>query len=285
MAVGGEEIRIEHLDHGQLDALIEAQNRIFEDYIIPIKSSRQFFTDFLKSVGGELRNVLVSLEDDRIVGYVNPVVDGDEAWIGGIGVLPSHRGKGIGTRLMAAAEQECRDKGVREISLEVIEGNDRAKRLYDRLGYVGTRKYLTAEGKPAKFEGFGEMPEPATQADIVRLHARSYGDTCWQKRKVHAVLMSARGAEAYKVDGGFVLVKSVDTSGFIPFLGVVPEKRRKGVATALTKFALTRLWNLGAFKVAVYNVNEDVPTLKLLDMFDFKVTLKQLEMRKSLARE
>jgi len=124
MAADAEGIRIEHLAHGQLDALIDAQNGIFEDYIIPIRSSRQFFTDFLKSVGGDLRNVLVSLDGDRIVGYANPVVDGDEAWIGGIGVLPSHRGMGIGTKLMLAAERECIERGVREISLEVIEGND-----------------------------------------------------------------------------------------------------------------------------------------------------------------
>lgn len=282
MVAGGQDFRIEHLAHGQLDALIETQNRIFEDYIIPIRSSRQFFIDFLKSVGGDLRSVLVALDDDEMVGYVNPVVDGDEAWIGGIGVLPSHRGRGVGTRMMLEVEQECVGKGVREISLEVIEGNDRAKRLYDRLGYIGTRRYLTAEGRPIRFEGFGQMPEPATQAEIVRLHAISYGDTCWQKRKADAVISSARGAECYKVDGGFVLVRSIDTSGFIPFLGVAPEKRRTGIATSLTKFALTRLWTLGSFKVTVYNVNEDPQTLKLLDMFDFKVTLKQLEMKKRI---
>jgi hypothetical protein len=78
------------------------------------------------------------------------------------------------------------------------------------------------------------------------------------------------------------LVRSVETSGFIPFLGVVIEKRHRGIGTSLMKFALTRLWNLGAFKVAVYNVNDDVPTMQLLDMFDFKVTLKQIEMKKKL---
>jgi len=285
MAADAEGIRIEHIAQGQLDALIDAQNAIFEDYIIPIRSSRQFFTDFLRSVGGDLRNVLVSLDGDRIVGYANPVVDEDEAWIGGIGVLPSHRGRGIGTKLMLAAERDCRERGVREISLEVIEGNDRATRLYGKLGYVGGRRYLTAEGRPVRFEGFGQMPEPANQAEIVRMHSKSYGDTCWQKRKTNAVISSARGAECYKADGGFVLVRSVETSGFIPFLGVLPEKRRMGVATSLTKFALTRLWNLGAFKVTVYNVNDDPPTLKLLDMFDFKVILRQLEMTKNLAEE
>jgi ribosomal protein S18 acetylase RimI-like enzyme len=282
MTPDSDEIRIEHLAHGQLDALIDAQNDIFQDYIIPMKSSRQFFIDFLKSVGGDLKNVMVALDGDRIVGYVNPVVDDNQAWVGGIGMLPSHRSRGIGTRLMLATEEFCRAKGAREISLEVIEGNAKAERLYRRLGYQGTRKYITAEGKPTRFEGFGDMPEHASLDEVLDLHGRSYMDTCWQKRKPDAVTASAHAAECYRVDGGFVLVRSVETSGFIPFLGVVIEKRHRGIGTSLMKFALTRLWNLGAFKVAVYNVNDDVPTMQLLDMFDFKVTLKQIEMKKKL---
>ncbi len=275
-------ISIKHLAHGQLDDLIEAQNEIFQDYIIPMKSSRQFFIDFLKSVGGDLKNVLVALDGDRIVGYSNPVLDQHESWVGGVGVLPTYRGKGIGTRLMLATEEFSRSKGARQISLEVIEGNSKAERLYQKLGYHETRKYITAEGKPIRFEGFGEMPEHASLAEVVDLHGRSYGDTCWQKRKQDAVITSARSAECYKVDGGFVMVRAVETSGFVPFLGVVSEKRGRGVGTSLLKFALTRLWTLGAFKVAVYNVNDDVPTTRLLDMFDFKVTLKQNEMKKGL---
>ncbi len=283
MAADGNEVRVEHLSERQLDALIEAQNSIFEDYIIQIRSSRQFFMDFLRSVGGSLREVIVSLDEGRIVGYVCPVIDGDDAWIGGLGVLPSHRRKGIGTKLMLAAEEECRGRGVRGVTLEVIEGNDQAKRFYEKLGYAGSRRYLTAEGRPARFEGFGQMPEPASQAEVVKMHARSYADTCWQKRTVHAIMSSARGAERYKVDGGFVLLRAVETNGFIPFLGVLPEKRRTGIATSLTRFALNRLYHLGAFKVTVYNVNEDLPTLRLLDMFDFKVAMKEIEMKKNIA--
>jgi ribosomal protein S18 acetylase RimI-like enzyme len=274
--------RIEHLDQGRLDELIDAQNRIFADYIIPMKSTKQFFMDFLRSVGGDLGNILVALDGDDIVGYVNPVIDAREGWVGGVGVDPRYRGKGIGKRLMLEAEAFCRSKGAHEISLEVIEGNERAQRLYENLGYKGTKKYLTAEGRPVRFQGFGEKPVPVSIQDLVQMHGRTYANTCWQRRKPEALVQSARGAECYKVDEGFVIVRTVETSGFIPFLGVLPEKRRRGIGTSLTKFALTRLWELGAFKVAVYNVNDDVPTLRLLDMFDFKVTLKQQEMKKRL---
>jgi len=276
-------IEIERLAFGMLDALVDAQNEMFQDYIIPVKSSRQFFLDFLKSVGGDLNNILVAVDGDkRIVGYINPVVDGFEGWIGGIGIHPQYRGSGIGSRLMIDAEKDLHSKGVREISLEVIEGNDRAQKLYERLGYVATRKFLTAEGKPARFEGFGTRPSPASMSDLLALHERSYRDACWQRRKADALVQSARGAECYKTDGGFVVLRTVEATGFIPFLGVLPERRRKGVGTSLAKFALTRLHDLGAFKIALYNVNEDTPTQRMLDMFDFKVTMKQIEMKKTL---
>ncbi len=279
---GTEDFQIAPFAQERLDELIDAQNEIFSDYIIPMKSTKQFFIEFQNSVGGDNRNIIVALTDDKIVGYVNPVIDGREGWIGGVGVVPSLRGRGVGKKLMAAAEDLCRDKGVSEISLEVIDGNVRAQSLYEKLGYRATRKYLTAEGRPAKFEGFGTTPMKANMSEILALHERSYNDSCWQRRKIESVVQSARGAECYKTDGGFVLVRVVETSGYIPFLGVVPEKRGMGVGTALAKYALTRLWEQGAFKVALYNVNEDLPTLRLLDKFDFKVTLKQNEMKKGL---
>lgn len=277
------DIRIEPLAPERLDDLIDAQNDIFADYIVPMKSTRLFFLDFLRSVGGSVANVMIALDGEKIVGYINPVIDGPEAWIGGVGVLPSHRGKGLGRELMIAGEDFARRKGAREVSLEVIEGNDRAQKLYKGLGYASARKYLTAEGRPIRFEGFGELPKTASMSELLALHERAYKDTCWQRRKPEALVQSARGAECYKVDGGFVLVRTVETSGFIPFLGVVPDKRGKGIGTSLAKFALSRLYDLGAFKVALYNINEDMPTLRTLDKFNFKVTMKQIEMKKDLA--
>jgi ribosomal protein S18 acetylase RimI-like enzyme len=282
MAKDNEVFRIEHLAPDRLDYLVDAQNGIFADYIVPMKLTRPFFLDFLKSVGGDLANVLVALDGEKIVGYVNPVIDGQEAWIGGVGVLPTYRRRGLGRNLMLAGEDFARRKGAREISLEVIEGNYGAQKLYEGMGYAPTRKYLTAEGRPIRFEGFGDLPSNATISELLKLHEESYRNTCWQRRKNQSLLQSARGAECYKLDGGFVLVRTVETSGFIPFLGVAPEKRGKGIGTSLAKFALSRLYNLGAFKVALYNINDDLPTLRMLDKFDFKVTMKQLEMKKEL---
>jgi ribosomal protein S18 acetylase RimI-like enzyme len=266
---------------GRLEELVEAQNEIFADYIIPMKSSVQFFKDFARSVGGRVEDVMIASHDGTVVGYVNPVVDGMEAWIGGLGVIPGYRGLGIGRRLMLAAEDGVRDIGVEDILLEVIDGNAPAFRLYESLGYAKRRTYLSAEGRAVQFAGFGQVPDVVRLEDVEESHEKIYANHCWQRRKHSALAESARTCEIYAVEGGFVMLRRVGTTGFIPFIGVLPDMRGRGIGTSLTKFAINRLWELGAFKIAIYNVNEDAMTQRLLDKFDFAVTLKQSEMRKT----
>lgn len=280
--INADDLEIAHLDPGRLEDLVVAQNDIFVDYVIPLKSSVQFFQDFTRSVGGRIDDVIIATHDGAIVGYVNPVVDGKEAWIGGLGVTPGYRGLGIGRRLMLAAEEEVRGRGVEEVLLEVIDGNVPASSLYHSIGYRNHRTYLSGEGRAVHFAGFGQAPERACLEDIEESHRTIYADHCWQRRKPAALAESARTCETYAVDGGFVMLRRVGTTGFTPFIGVLPDMRGQGIGTSLTKFAINRLWDLGAFKIAIYNVNDDIVTRRMLDKFDFAVTLKQSEMRKTI---
>lgn len=51
------------------------------------------------------------------------------------------RGKGIGTRLLAAVELWAREGGYRQVGLEVVDTNPLARRLYEREGFVARREY------------------------------------------------------------------------------------------------------------------------------------------------
>jgi GNAT superfamily N-acetyltransferase len=50
-------------------------------------------------------------------------------------VAPDHRGHGIGRALLTAVEAEARRRGACKVTLEVLNGNARAKALYVALGY------------------------------------------------------------------------------------------------------------------------------------------------------
>ncbi|MFN5468794.1 MAG: GNAT family N-acetyltransferase [Pirellulaceae bacterium] len=50
-------------------------------------------------------------------------------------VIPSHRGQGVGGKLLAAIEEEAGQWGVGKITLEVLEHNRPARALYHRVGF------------------------------------------------------------------------------------------------------------------------------------------------------
>jgi ribosomal protein S18 acetylase RimI-like enzyme len=58
--------------------------------------------------------------------------------ISNLGVVEAMRGQGVGSALIAAAEQRIRDRGYRQVSIAVEADNVGARRLYRRLGYVDT---------------------------------------------------------------------------------------------------------------------------------------------------
>ena len=82
---------------------------------------------------------LVARADAEPVGLANLGLRGADAWVGGVGVVPAHRGGGVGEALMRGLADEARSRGAERVWLEVIEGNTAALRLYEKLGYGHVR--------------------------------------------------------------------------------------------------------------------------------------------------
>ena len=65
--------------------------------------------------------------------YERPVEPGT-LLMDGLFVAPHARGRGVGTRLLAAVAERARAEDAREVRLDVVDGN-RARRLYERHGF------------------------------------------------------------------------------------------------------------------------------------------------------
>lgn len=66
-------------------------------------------------------------------------VDNDRFLIDGICVAKNHRGKGVGSRLLAALYQEAAERGYEAVRLDVVQENWRARALYERQGFRAVR--------------------------------------------------------------------------------------------------------------------------------------------------
>ena len=64
-----------------------------------------------------------------------------------LSVAPSHRGKGIGGALLDAVDSSFEARGVRDVIVGALPGNEGALRLYERRGFRPTWLYLS------RFEG------------------------------------------------------------------------------------------------------------------------------------
>jgi ribosomal protein S18 acetylase RimI-like enzyme len=87
----------------------------------------------LLSEGSDI--VYVAEVSGEIVGYGLGRISEDqqEGEIVSLHILPDHRGKGIGQKLIGTLANDFKQQGVTSIVLWVLKGN-RARRLYERLG-------------------------------------------------------------------------------------------------------------------------------------------------------
>jgi RimJ/RimL family protein N-acetyltransferase len=116
----------------------------------PVEASRVFVRGVLEAGGVSL--VAVD-EAGQVVGWCDvqrrPLEMFRHVGTLGIGMLPHVRGRGLGRRLMQAAIEAARERGMERIQLGVFASNTRAIALYESLGFV--REGL--KRRAARFEG------------------------------------------------------------------------------------------------------------------------------------
>ena len=102
----------------------------------PLASVREFVCAHL---AGNVPQ-FVALDGDRVVGWCDISPERHEGFEHsgrlGMGVLRAYRGRGIGTRLIVAAMDAARERGLERIELEVFASNQPAIGLYKKMGFV-----------------------------------------------------------------------------------------------------------------------------------------------------
>ena len=102
----------------------------------------------LAAVSDSTRELYVARDGAKVAGFILLVMKGQfPGYIASVCVAAAARGSGIGTQLVAFAEQRIHRESP-NVFLCVSSFNDGARRLYERLGfeYVGSLKNFIVEG-------------------------------------------------------------------------------------------------------------------------------------------
>jgi ribosomal protein S18 acetylase RimI-like enzyme len=110
--------------------------------------------DFRFASGKENSDVLVGVNEGRIVGTVMVGHDGHRGWMYYVAAHPDNRKQGIGKRMAEAAEQWLQSRGIVKVLLLIRETNTGVVDFYSHLGFepvprVVMQKWLT----PAALSG------------------------------------------------------------------------------------------------------------------------------------
>jgi len=113
-----------------IDALLAIEDAVFEGD----RLSRRSFNRHLDS---ETALLLVAEETGEVAGYALLFLRRSDkiVRIYSLAVAPKFMSRGVGKRLLAAAEERASSMKRRVLSLEVREDNERALQLYEGAGY------------------------------------------------------------------------------------------------------------------------------------------------------
>src|ERR1700759_2099115 len=146
-------------------------NAAYEGYLLPFHIDEQQLAFMDDAFDLDLDASRIAYRDGEPVGLGNLGLRGEDAWIGGVGVVASPRRSGGGEAPMRALHEEARERGVERVWLEVIVENTGALTLYEKLGYeqVQDVEVWTLPGAEGELAG-REVPAAEVRAQLPERH-------------------------------------------------------------------------------------------------------------------
>lgn len=131
-----------------LDALTRLWNRGYAGYLMPVDFSAERMRAHLDTASVDLSLSPVLLDDDEAepAGFSLLGVRGGRCWVGGLGLAPEARGRGLSHGLFREQLDRARSAGLARLHLEVLVENEVARRVYAAGGLETTRRLVFLEG-------------------------------------------------------------------------------------------------------------------------------------------
>jgi ribosomal protein S18 acetylase RimI-like enzyme len=138
-AYAGPVVTIRLAGPGDVDALRRIATDAYGHYAARIgRAPAPMTTDYAQAVRG--RQAWVALEDGEIAGFVILIAQPGYLVLENVAVRPAVQGRGIGSRLLALAEDHARSLGLDEIRLYTNEAMTENLSYYPRRGYAETHR-------------------------------------------------------------------------------------------------------------------------------------------------
>lgn len=214
-----------------LQTITDLINRAFSGYIGgDVQFAPYILANFLAQHDVNLGLSQIAVRDDEPVGLALVAQRGAESRVAMMGIADSAQGTGIGKWLMQKVINDAKGRGDSSLTLEVIEQNERAVRLYESVGFHSLRR-LTG------YQGVNLSGEAASLETVTLLEA-TQALTVWSKPDLpwpcsgQTLIKYAPPHMAYRMDNCYVLISDPQAERVvIRGLAVPVDRQRRGLAT------------------------------------------------------
>ncbi len=271
--------------------LYETFIEAFSDYVFPFALTETQFRNHINLNAVDLERTVGCIDGDRLVGFS---LNGFGAWEGkptvydaGTGVIPSFRRQGISDAMFEMMLPVFMAGGVEQFLLEVITSNDRAIRLYEKLGFNAVRELALLQCDGEIKAGHG----PHQTAEIREITETDWDlfTIFWDRKPSwqNSVAAVKRSIAMKRILGAFVGDTCV---GYIAFsanfgrvaqIAVQKEHRNQGIGTMLVQ--KMQASTADGYSLQVINIDKSLDTaMKFFTNRGFYERLSQYEMIKPM---
>ncbi len=218
-----------------LSDLVKFLNSGFEDYFIPIRIEIIDFLNMIRKDGIDLTVSRVLITDDQPVGIALIARRGWSSRLAAMGIAREKRGTGAGSWFMGQLIKDAYERGEHEMSLEVIEQNDPAVKLYRKSGFQILRRLIGLIRKDAVEEEQSTLQEIDLREMGRLISQHGLVDLPWQLSGENIAQMNPP-ARAYRKGQANVVISNPEAERVVIWSLLVEEKARgNGLGTDMLK--------------------------------------------------
>lgn len=260
----------------------------FSDYSVPLQLSEADLREMVIRRGFEPEISLGAFQKGELIAFT---LNGSGSWLGrktaydtGTGVIPSHRGRGIGRAMIRSCDDLLRSHQFEQYLLEVIQTNEAAVELYRGSGFEVTRELQCfsfaapeSRSRPAglAIEVTRELP-PWNSVTPFRDVAPSWQNSDDSLRRARGERLTLTATLEGVLAGYAVLFTA---NGDLPQLAVAQPARRRGVGSAL----LAEAFRVARQPLRIVNIDVSEGSIgRFLEASGATPTVAQFEMIRPL---
>ncbi len=219
------------LAYADLAALFE---RAFAHYLVPVRGVPRRVEARNRAEHVDLFASRIARRDGEPLALALIARRGRRSRVAAMGVVAEARGTGVGGQLIDAVIEDARGRGDESVVLECIASNARALRVYDRAGFVPTRRLVG-------WRSGALVPEaqPIVETDpteLARALARSDDGTLPWQLAFETLVALTEPVRGWTIDGSaFAVGGELQNEVSITAVFTRPERRRQGHAARLVR--------------------------------------------------